>query len=297
VASIGADVPLVVGSGDGPLANLGAGAFGSKKFVATIGSSGAIRVFAEKPALDSQQRTWCYRLDGQTCLAGAAINNGGIVLKWLAENYFQEEMTLAKRRGISVYEILNEYAHGIPAGSNGLLFLPFLTGERSPDWNSMARGLIIGLGISHSKKELVKAAMEGVVMRLYTNFLNLQDMVGNTEEVVVSGGFTRSQVWLQIMADVFAKNLLFYENTANSTLGAVLMGLKACQLIDAYDQVNLELRLKSTILPDAGQVDRYREIHRLHETVYSRNKVIFEKLQKLRESSVTTSSDNAEEPL
>ncbi len=294
VAAIGADIPLVVGSGDGQLANLGAGAYGSKQFVATIGSSGAIRAFVQRPTLDPRQRTWCYRLDGQTCLAGGAINNGGIVLKWLVEKYCQEEIRLAEGVQRNVYQIINDYVSGVPAGSNGLLFLPFLTGERSPDWNSMARGLIIGLGLSHSKKELIKAAMEGVVLRLYTNFLILQEMVGDTETVIVNGGFTRSPVWMQIMADVFGKTLLRYANTANSTLGAVVMGLRALGRVDAYDQVDLNLQLKQTLHPDSRNRARYQALHGLFEAVYSANKDLFKALQQLRENTGDNHPDHTE---
>jgi gluconokinase len=292
IEAIGADIPLVVGSGDGPLANLAVGAYSSQQFVTTIGSSGAIRVLVKKPILDSKQRTWCYRLDGQTYIAGAAINNGGIVLKWLIENYLQEEMFKAEQQKKSIYETLNRYALEVPVGSNGLFFLPFLSGERSPDWNSMARGLIIGLGISHSKKELVRAAMEGVVLRLYSNFLILQDLVGKPKEIVVNGGFTRSQVWLQITANVFGKKLLFFKNTVNSTLGAVLMGLKAFRLIEAYDQVNTRLHLKTVIRPDSKQSTEYVKIHRLYEKIYSYNKHIFKELQKLRENNFDQSVDH-----
>jgi gluconokinase len=284
--TIGADVPLVVGSGDGPLANLGAGSFGTGKFVATIGSSGAIRVFKEKPLLDSQERTWCYRLDSQACLAGGAINNGGIVLKWLIENFCQEEAALAKQKNTSIYRIVNDYVQGVPAGSNGLLFLPFLTGERSPDWNSAARGLIIGLGRSHSKKELFKAAMEGVVMRLYTNFLVLQELAGSADGIIVNGGFTRSPAWLQIMADIFGKRLLLYQNTVNSTLGAVIMGLKAIGRIERYDQANPGLNLETTITPDPDRTLIYRKIHHLYETFYKSNAGLFEQLQAFREARV-----------
>jgi gluconokinase len=252
--------------------------------VATIGSSGAIRVFTHQPVLDSDQRTWCYRLDGRTCLAGGAINNGGLVLRWLIDNFFQKEAAKARRENTSVYQIISETVCDVPAGSNGLLFLPFLTGARSPDWNSKARGLIIGLAMSHSRKDLVKAAMEGVVLRLYANLIVLQELVGTAEAIVVNGGFTQSRVWLQIMADIFGKPLLLYENTGNSTLGAVLMGLKALHLIDTYDQVSLKLKLIETVVPDIGNASCYSDLHRLHEEAYAGNKDLFEQLYAFREN-------------
>jgi gluconokinase len=283
VRNIGADIPLVVGSGDGQLANLGAGALGSGHFVATIGSSGAIRVFSPEPILDQRQRTFCYRLDADTCLAGGAINNGGLVLNWLIENCFKNEATMAGRGKRDIYDILNDYARDIPAGSNGLLFLPFLTGTRSPDWNSKARGLILGLSMSHSHKALVRAAMEGIVMRLYANFLILRELIGDGEAVIVNGGFTRSRVWLQIMADIFDSRLLLYENTVDSTLGAVIMGFKAISRIDTYEQMDLKLPLKETVAPEVRNTATYRDLYRLHEEAYACNMHLFEKLYQFRQ--------------
>ena len=294
VQDIGDDIPLVVGSGDGQLANLGAGALRSGHFVATIGSSGAIRVFSPEPILDQQQRTWCYRLDADAYLTGGAINNGGLVLNWLIENCFKDGTAMARSEKGDIYDILNDYASDIPAGSNGLLFLPFLTGERSPDWNSKARGLIIGLSLSHSHKALVKAAMEGIVMRLYANFLILREIVGDREAVVVTGGFTRSRVWLQIMADIFGTRLLLYENTVDSTLGAVLMGFKAINRIETYDQLDLNLPLKEKVAPSARNAATYRDLHRLHEEAYTSNTHLFEKLYQFRKDHADKNSNHAE---
>jgi len=132
-----------------------------------------------------------------------------------------------------------------------------------------------------------------VVFRLYANFRILQDLVGEAGEVVANGGFTRSRVWLQIMADVFGKNLLLYENTADSTLGAVLMGLKATGRIAAYGDLEWQPRLRETIHPAAGQVERYQELYRLHQAVYDRNKDLFEALHALGEAAGGQSTDNA----
>jgi gluconokinase len=289
----GVDIPLVLGSGDGQLANLGAGTYGTSQYVATIGSSGAIRAFAVNPILDRQQRTWCYRLDAQTCVVGGAINNGGLVLNWLVENCFQSVQAMAKEQQRSIYEILDDEVQAIPAGSNGLLFLPFLTGERSPDWNSKARGLIIGLGISHSRKELVKAAMEGVVLRLYSNFRVLEEHLGESDSIIVNGGFTQSPVWLQIMADIFNTNLDQYEHTVNSTLGAVFMGFKALGRLDNFDQVQAALPLIARIRPDGARVATYRDLYALYEAVYAQNRSIFNQMYAFRKSDDDQSTDYA----
>jgi gluconokinase len=280
---IGARFPLVLGSGDGQLANLGAGTYASRRFVATVGTSGAVRVFSPRARLDSRGRTWCYMLDRDTYVTGGAVNNGGIVLSWLRSRLAYEygEDGVA----VPVYEDLSRMAEEVPPGAGGLLFLPFLTGERTPDWNAAARGVILGLGMEHGFRHLVRAAMEGVAFRLNANFLVLQELAGEARDVIISGGVTHSRVWLQILADVLGRPLLLYPGAENSTLGAVLMGLKALGILDDYAQAPLPETAERTVSPDPHNHGIYRELFALFQQAYDGTRAVIESLQDLRGTS------------
>ncbi len=273
---IGDNIPLVVGSGDGPLANLGSGSLQENKYVATIGSSGAVRVFARKPVLDPVSRTWCYMLDEDIYLPGGAINNGGIVLQWLKDNFFPDYYTEKD----DFFEVINNYVDKVPPGSNGLLFLPFLTGERSPNWNSFARGLIIGLGLNHTKKDLTKAAMEGILFRMYSIILALEDMMHECNEVLASGGFTNSEAWMQMMADVFGTRIISYREHEASATGAAFMGAVACGIYDDYNSIKPGFEINTIKEPDREHNKQYNYLFKLHEKVYNNNKDFFKELSK-----------------
>jgi len=273
VSELGEDFPLVVGSGDGPLANLGSGAAIYNDCVATIGTSGAIRVFSAEPLLDREQRTWCYMLDRDTYVAGGAINNGGLVLTWLRDTL-----------GLSgeEYEVINAYVRDVPLGSRGLLFLPFLTGERCPGWNPYARGLVVGLDLSHGQRELARAAMEGVTFRMYSVYRVLEELTGYHGELLVNGGFTHSDIWLQIMADIFGRRIVAHQNNEGSALGAVVMGMKAMGLIDDYRSLDYKAVVKAVKKPNGDHHRQYQKVYRLYEEIYRVNAPLFRQLATLR---------------
>ncbi len=271
---IGGDIPLVIGSGDGPLANLGAGALSGNKYVATIGSSGAVRVFSNSPVLDPKAKTWCYMLDKDIYLPGGAINNGGIVLQWLKDNLFDG----FKGEEDDFYSLINNYVKEIPPGSRGLIFLPFLTGERSPNWNPYARGLIIGLSLAHTNRDLAKAAMEGILFRMNSIILALEDLMFECDEVLANGGFTRSEAWLQMMADVFGKKVISYKDHEASATGAAMIGAVACGDYPDYTSIKAEFEIDSIKLPDPDRHKKYRSIFELHERIYDRNREFFQEI-------------------
>jgi gluconokinase len=222
-------------------------------------------------------------LDRDTYVTGGAVNNGGIVLGWLRSRLAYEygEDGVA----VPVYEDLSRMAEEVPPGAGGLLFLPFLTGERTPDWNAAARGVILGLGMEHGFRHLVRAAMEGVAFRLNANFLVLQELAGEARDVIISGGVTHSRVWLQILADVLGRPLLLYPGAENSTLGAVLMGLKALGILDDYAQAPLPETAERTVSPDPHNHGIYRELFALFQQAYDGTRAVIERLQDLRGTS------------
>ena len=187
------DTVFVIGASDGCLANLGANVIKKDAAVATIGTSGAVRIVSDKPLTDDLERTFCYVLTEDKYVVGGAINNGGIVYRWFKENLCENESITAKEQGKDTYEILNKYVEEIEAGSNGLLFLPFLSGERAPYWDADLRGAFVGIGDIHNKKHMTRALIEGICFGMNEVFLAIKDLVGDIESIYANGGFTRSQ--------------------------------------------------------------------------------------------------------
>src|SRR5690606_23044595 len=139
------EVPFIIGASDGVLANLGVDAIEPGVLAVTIGTSGAIRTVPSEPKTDPKGRTFCYALTDNHWVVGGPVNNGGIVLRWLRDEFASSEVETAKRLGIDSYDVLTKIAEGVNPGADGLLFHPYLTGERAPLWDSNARGSFFGL--------------------------------------------------------------------------------------------------------------------------------------------------------
>lgn len=221
--SLDAQHTLVIGAGDGPLASLGTGAIGEGKMALTIGTSGALRLPVRGPKVDPEMRTQCYHLIDDQYLSLGAVNNGAVVLQWLKENVLRTEAS---------FENLFEQAAGVPAGADGLLFVPYLLGERAPIWDAKARGVLLGLGIQHRQEHFVRATLEGIVLGLrHIAEVLLPNATERAHiEIRASGGFAKSELWLQIVADVFQMRVVVAETVEGSAWGAVILGCKALQL-------------------------------------------------------------------
>ncbi len=262
--------PFVIGSGDGILANVGCGGVDNKTMSCTIGTSGALRIAVDKPVFDSKERTWCYCFTKNQWVAGGAINNGGIVLKWFRDQYRTEFTEEAKRMGLSnIYGLFDRYVAQISPGSDGLLFLPYLTGERSPGWHAEAKGHISGLTLMHDKRHIIRAAMEGVIFNLYSLFEVIRKMNGEVDSVIANGGYVNSSEWLQIHADIFNTEVKVAPVGEASVYGAAFTAMVAMGEVEGYHDLLSNSVPTKRILPDPNNrqiyANAYKEFKRLYD--------------------------------
>jgi gluconokinase len=222
------DVPLVVGAGDGPLANLGLGAVRPGVAAVSIGTSGALRVVVEDPSVDERGRVFCYALTPGRWAVGGAINNGGVVLQWLGE-------ALAPELGPHPEAELLALAEAVPPGSDGLLMLPYLLSERAPHWSALPRGAYVGLTRAHGRGHLVRAAIEGVCQQLALVLASVRDAGFEVRELRATGGFARSALWKQVLADALGMPVGFADAHEGSAFGAALVAMEALGLVDTIE--------------------------------------------------------------
>lgn len=164
------NTPVVVGASDGVLSNLGVNSYQLGEVAVTIGTSGAIRTVIDKPRIDDKGRIFCYILDEEHYVIGGPVNNGGVILRWLKDEILASEVETAKRLGVDPYDVLTQIASRVKPGAEGLIFHPYLAGERAPFWNADARGSFFGLTLSHKKEHMIRAALEGVLYNFYILF-------------------------------------------------------------------------------------------------------------------------------
>jgi len=274
------EVPLVLGSSDAANSSLGAGAVGAECATCMVGTSGAYRVIAKKVILDPAARSWCYALDPDHWLVGGSINNGGIVLSWFREALNQAITSGHKAAKLSFDELIN-LAAGVRPGAEGLICLPFLTGERSPNWNMNTRGVFFGLTLDHSLNHMIRALLEGVAFRL-RSVAEVMDEIGcQTNEIRVSGGLTGSELWPRIIASVLNLDLRIPRWGETSSLGAALWALLGTGVIDHFSKIKDLIPLDRSYSPVAADAKQYHELYLVYKELYSALGRSFDKIANL----------------
>ena len=246
----------ILGGGDGPLANLGTGSMEKNRIALSIGTSGAVRIPIEEPYIDSEMRTQCYHLMANQYLKLGAVNNGAIILQWLKESLLKTNES---------YETLLEQAKEIPAGSDGLLFIPYLLGERAPIWDAKAQGTLLSIKITHHKGHFIRATLEGILFGLFSvvEILLPDPKIRKETTVMVSGGFGKSELWLQMVADIFQMKVVVSETIEGAAWGAVLIGFKATGNINSFEN-----KTSATFYPNLNHAVVYEKAFEKFKRVY-----------------------------
>ncbi|WP_119698571.1 gluconokinase [Microbacterium halotolerans] len=256
-----AATPVVVGAGDGPLANLGVGAVRHGVAACSVGTSGALRVSVDRPSVDSNGGVFCYALTEDRWVVGGAINNGGVVLDWvraeLASGYAE----------LSTAQLLDE-AMTVPAGSGGLLMLPYLLGERAPRWGGAARGAYVGLTRAHQRAHLVRAAVEGVALQLTLVLRSMRATGLDISEIRATGGVMKHEIWRRTLASAFDASIGFPASPEGSGFGAALLGMEALGMIDSIDVAADLVPVADATNPDVDEAGVYEELRPVFEALY-----------------------------
>jgi gluconokinase len=228
--------PVVVGAGDGPLGNLGTGALDRGVVGLSVGTSGAARMVVPTPVTDPAGRLFCYALTDDAWVVGGAVSNGGVAIRWARD-------ILGDAGGDDAS--LLALAATVPAGSDGLVMLPYLLAERAPLWDPSLTGALVGMRHSHTRGHVVRAVVEGVALQLWT-IVDALDAVTPVTSVRATGGVFRSPVWREVVAGVLARPVAVTGGAEGSALGAAALGLlamgRATSLADGLDQLAPGLR-------------------------------------------------------
>jgi gluconokinase len=257
-----ANVPFMIGGSDGCLANEGSFATRSGIAALTIGTSGAIRVAGNDPVLNWSQMTFNYRLDEKTFISGGPINNGGVALKWYAKSLLKKSLETNED-----YDQLLQSITTVPAGCNGLIFLPYILGERAPIWNSSSCGVFFGITAQHQQEHFTRAVIEGIVFSLYQIARGIEQAGQPIKQIHVSGGFVRSDEWVQLLANVFGKKICLVNTEDASAMGAAFLGMKTMGINGSY--LEFDESEATIFLPDEKEHAIYEEkIFPVYEQLY-----------------------------
>jgi gluconokinase len=272
-------VPIVVGAGDGPLANLGVGSVRPGVAACSLGTSGAVRVVVEHPGVDPLGRVFCYALTDERWAVGGAISNGGVVLEWARQTLTPE---VARGQEASLLAA----AAQAPPGSDGLLMLPYLLSERAPHWSALARGAYIGLTRAHGRPHLVRAALEGVCQQLALVLEAVRAAGNEIREIRATGGFLRDPFTRQLFTDVVGSEIRFAAATEGSAFGAALLGMQALGLIETIEMAADLVPIKETLSPEAQAARLYRQQRAIFDGLYEPLEPTFRALHRLQAEEV-----------
>jgi len=256
-----AGTPVVGGGGDQAAQATGVGAVEEGIVALTLGTSGVVFATADKPFYQPEGRLHAFphALPGKWHLMGVMLSAAGS-LRWYRD-------TLAPG---AAYDDLLAPAAAIPAGSDGLLFLPYLTGERTPHPDPLARGAFVGLTVRHTQPHLTRSVLEGVAFGLRDSFELMKDAgLSAIRQVRVSGGGARSPLWRQILADVLGSELVTVNTTEGAAFGAALLaGVGAGIWSNGQAACNQTVRITGRTTPNAGAVAVYQHFYGLYQGLY-----------------------------
>lgn len=273
---------FVLGGADGPLSNLGLGAMAKGTATLTVGTSGALRYIVEQPQTHPQAETFCCVLDEKHWVIGGATSNGAGIFDWACENLLKEVQTEARAAGENSYDAVMELVKGTPAGAKGLMFHPYLLGERAPLWDAEATGSFVGLKRNHDDKLMMRAVIEGICLNLKRILTELEELGGSVKEIRATGGFADSQVFKHVMADVLGHTLSLPESVEASALGAVLLGWQSIGEITDLKTASQQVEIYETIEPNSANNQMYQQIYPLFITTQQQLSASYHQLAKLR---------------
>ncbi len=238
-------VKLIIGGSDGAMANLGAGAVGKGRAAVTIGTSGALRLLHEGYKPDRKGQLFSYLLDENTWLTGGAINNGGLAIEWLSALFDKP-----------VDQLLKEMTTVAP-GSDGLLCIPYIQGERFPVWDAKISGRFAGVRAHHTRAHFVRAVVEGICygFREITQALRENEYV--VTDLIASGGFTQTTEWVHMLCDITGLQVKIPDNPEASAMGAVYTAMYALGLHAHWNDAVDFIREEKIIQPD----ESYRAVY------------------------------------
>lgn len=269
------------GAGDQAAGGVGNGIVREGVISATIGTSGVVFAHTDKISIDSKGRvhTLCHAVPGCWHIMGVT-QGAGLSFKWMRDNFFEGEKATAALLGNDPNYIMDKIAETVPAGSNGLVYLPYLMGERTPHLDPDCRGVFFGLSAMHTKKDMLRAVMEGVIFSL-TNCMDIiKDMTGTVPETVyASGGGGNSSLWRGMMADSFDMPISRNNSKEGGALGvAILAGVAAGLYKSVPDACAALIREKDSTVPNPENTAVYNKYYSLYNKLYTDLKDSFKML-------------------
>lgn len=275
--------PVVGGAGDNAAAAVGTGVVEDGKAFTTIGTSGVVFAHTSKLAIDPKGRvhTFCCAVPGAWHVMGVT-QGAGLSLKWFRDNFCIQEMQDADAQGIDPYIIMDKEAEEIPAGSDRLIYLPYLMGERTPHLDPDCRGSFVGLSAMHTRAHMIRAVMEGVALSLKDCATVLSEMGVTFDDMLACGGGGKSKLWRQMLADVYHRDVKTLRSSEGPALGvAILAGVGVGLYPSVEEACKQMIEVKTTVSPNEDDAAQMEKVYTVYQQLYKSLKDDFKALKTL----------------
>ena len=269
VLGLSEGIPVVCGGGDGPCATLGAGCIHDEQFYLTFGTSawiaGTVREVIPDP--DRILFTFAHVIPERYSATGT-MQAAGASYSYMRNTFCGQELERAKKEGVGVYDLLNKMIESSPVGAKNLLYLPYLTGERSPRWNPLASGSFVGMTMEHDRSDYLRATIEGVAMNLGVILRSFRSYT-DISELILTGGGAKGDIVTGILADVLGCAIIRPDHVeeATSMAAAVLAGIGSGIYSD-FEIINSYLKFREPVMPNPGNQALYEERMKVFDDVY-----------------------------
>ena len=269
--------PVVAGGLDAACGTLGAGVIHPGETQEQGGQAGGMSICMDKYKADPRLILGYHVVPGQWLLQGGTTGGGG-VMRWLEKEFGDWEREEGKRRGVSSLDLMNEEAKVIPAGSDGVVFLPYMSGERSPIWDPDAKGVYYGLDFSKKKGHLIRAAMEGTAYALKHNLEAAEEAGAKVEVLKAMGGAANSHLWTQIKSDVTGKTMEVPSSDTATTLGAALLAGVGVGMYESFEEAVEKTVNKGRVhTPNVEHKEIYEKNYEIYRALYEQLKSLMKK--------------------
>lgn len=277
------ETKVVGGAGDNAAAAVGTGVVRDGTAFTTIGTSGVVFAHSSQVTIDPKGRvhTCCCAVPNAWHVMGVT-QGAGLSLKWFKDNFCQDYIEEADKQGVDVYDLINRDVAQVKAGSDKLLYLPYLMGERTPHLDPDCRGVFFGLSAIHTKAHMLRAVMEGVSYSLSDCNDILKEMGIEVDEMMACGGGGKSPIWRQMLSDMYECDVKTVEQTEGPALGVAILAGVGCGLYESVESAcDAMISEDKSTEPESVQAELYKNYHSLYKKLYEDLKDSYKKLASL----------------
>lgn len=271
------EIPVIAGCSDTAAEDFSAGAVRDGQIIIKLATAGNVNMVTSQAVPHEKTFTYPYSVEGKWYTV-TATNSCASAYRWMRDSLYPAEKELCEKEGKDVYLLMDEQAASARLGCQGLLFHPYLLGERCPYFNPDARGDFYGISMVHTKGDFARALLEGVAFSLYDCLQVLREFTDNMEDIVIIGGGARSPLWCQIVSDIFGLEVKQPQNAESSYGGALLAGVGVGAFSNELDAADRCIRMKRTYHPNMENHQKYMELFRIYKEVADMSGSVWEKL-------------------